>query len=111
MIKLTIRYVYECADEELVHQPSWTVSLDRLAQKIAGRWRSFWQVLSQYSGAAVRLHLALFYFYGLYYHWSKRATGKVCFQAVAALHLRISCAQFAKPLLAAPGSSCTDNVL
>ncbi|KAL0035070.1 hypothetical protein WJX79_009657 [Trebouxia sp. C0005] len=62
-------------DEQYVHQPSWTVSLDRLMKKIAGRWRSLWQVLSQYSGAAVRLHLALFYFYGLYYHWSKRATG------------------------------------
>lgn len=63
------------SDEEFVHQPSWTASLDRLTQKIAGSWRSLWQVLSQYSGAAVRLHLALFYFYGLYYHWSKRATG------------------------------------
>ncbi|KAA6428149.1 MAG: peroxisome biogenesis factor 10-like, partial [Trebouxia sp. A1-2] len=65
------------SDEQYVHQPSWTVSLDRLMKKIAGRWRSLWQVLSQYSGAAVRLHLALFYFYGLYYHWSKRATGKL----------------------------------
>ncbi|DBB14188.1 TPA: hypothetical protein ACH3X3_001137 [Trebouxia sp. C0006] len=79
---------FASTDEGLVHQPSWTVSLDRLLQKIAGRWRSLWQVLSQYSGAAVRLHLALFYFYGLYYHWSKRATGKFCVQAVAALHLR-----------------------
>ena len=76
------------ADEEFVHQPSWTASLDRLTQKIAGSWRSLWQVLSQYSGAAVRLHLALFYFYGLYYHWSKRATGKFCFQAVAVLRLQ-----------------------
>ena len=24
----------------------------------------------------MRVHLALFYFYGLYYHWSKRVTGK-----------------------------------
>ena len=45
-------------------------------QNAASRWRNVWQVLSQYSGAAVRLHLALFYFYGLYYHWSKRATGQ-----------------------------------
>ncbi|KAL0024438.1 hypothetical protein WJX77_003645 [Trebouxia sp. C0004] len=67
--------LFAATDDELMHQPSWTVSLDRLMQKVAGRWRSFWQVPSQYSGAAVRLHLALFYFYGLYYHWSKRATG------------------------------------
>ena len=29
-----------------------------------------------YTGVAVRLHLALFYFYGIYYHWSKRAAGE-----------------------------------
>ena len=64
-----------CADGELVQQLPWTASLHRLTQRTVELWRTVWQVLSQCSGAAVRLHLALFYFYGLYYHWSKRATG------------------------------------
>lgn len=32
-------------------------------------------MLVPYSSVAVRLHLALFYFYGRYYQWSKRNTG------------------------------------
>jgi hypothetical protein len=32
-------------------------------------------VLATYAPVAARLHLALFYFYGVYYHWAKRATG------------------------------------
>lgn len=35
----------------------------------------------------MRVHLALFYFYGLYYHWSKRATGKFAHKPETALLL------------------------
>ena len=35
----------------------------------------------------MRMHLALFYFYGLYYHWSKRATGKFAYKAETALNV------------------------
>ncbi|KAL3156613.1 hypothetical protein ABBQ38_000900 [Trebouxia sp. C0009 RCD-2024] len=58
-----------------VQQQPWRVWVICVQQDILSRWRTVWHVLSQYSGAAMRLHLALFYFYGLYYHWSKRATG------------------------------------
>lgn len=51
-------------------------ALQSMLGKLAAKWGKVWHILSQYSGAAIRLHLALFYFYGLYYHWSKRATGK-----------------------------------
>ena len=51
-------------------------ALQNLFNSVAGKWRAVWQAVSQYSSGAVRLHLALFYFYGLYYHWSKRATGE-----------------------------------
>ena len=62
-----------CADEG--HQQTWTAPLAQFMQAFAGKWRNIWQVMSQYSGAAMRLQLALFYFYGLYYHGSHRATG------------------------------------
>lgn len=58
----------------------WRVWVYRFQQSITSRWRGIWQVLSQYSGPAMRLHLALFYFYGLYYHWSKRATGDFAYE-------------------------------
>ena len=66
-------------EEGLVQQPPWTAWLSQAQQSVAAWWRKMWQVLSQYSGAGMRLHLALFYFYGLYYHWSKRATGELDF--------------------------------
>lgn len=39
------------------------------------RWQQLWRVMKSNSGVAVRLHLVLFYFYGVYYHWAKRLTG------------------------------------
>lgn len=41
----------------------------------ASKWRPAWAVLASYAPVSARLHLALFYFYGVYYHWAKRATG------------------------------------
>lgn len=41
----------------------------------ASKWRPAWAVLAGYVPVSARLHLALFYFYGVYYHWAKRATG------------------------------------
>ena len=41
----------------------------------ASKWRPAWAVLAGYAPVSARLHLALFYFYGVYYHWAKRATG------------------------------------
>ena len=52
---------------------TWSI---RVWPQVLARWRSVAGGLCQYSGAAVRAHLALFYFYGCYYHWSKRATGE-----------------------------------
>ena len=43
----------------------------------ASKWRPAWAVLASYAPVSARLHLALFYFYGVYYHWAKRATGKL----------------------------------
>ncbi len=34
-------------------------------------------VIAQYSGEAARVHLALFYIYGIYYQWPKRLTGEL----------------------------------
>ena len=42
----------------------------------ASKWRPAWAVLASYAPVSARLHLALFYFYGVYYHWAKRATGE-----------------------------------
>ena len=39
----------------------------------------------------MRVHLALFYFYGLYYHWSKRATG----ETILKQHRMFGCLQLA----------------
>ena len=36
-----------------------------------------WAWLSRHSNTLTRLHLALFYFYGVYYVWPKRVTGAV----------------------------------
>ncbi|KAK9820622.1 hypothetical protein WJX72_012437 [[Myrmecia] bisecta] len=44
-------------------------------QGLAVRWQQVWLALLPYQGVAVRLHLALFYFYGVYYHWAKRSAG------------------------------------
>lgn len=63
-------------DQGQVQQQAWRVWVTRVQQNVLARWHTVWRVLSQYLGAAMRLHLALFYFYGLYYHWSKRATGE-----------------------------------
>ena len=46
-----------------------------MVRQAAERWRGVWEVLLQYSSEATRLHLALFYFYGIYYQWSKRLAG------------------------------------
>ena len=34
-------------------------------------------LFGQYSGEAARVHLALFYIYGIYYQWPKRLTGEL----------------------------------
>ena len=62
--------------EGLVQQQPWAPQFSQLQQSVVATWRMVWQVLSSYSGPAVRMHLAFFYFFGLYYHWSKRVTGK-----------------------------------
>ena len=43
----------------------------------ASKWRPAWAILASYAPVSARLHLALFYFYGVYYHWAKRATGNL----------------------------------
>ena len=53
----------------------WAAAARHEAVSIAFKWRPAWAVLASYAPVAVRLHLALFYFYGVYYHWAKRATG------------------------------------
>ncbi|CAL8460771.1 g302 [Coccomyxa elongata] len=54
---------------------AWAAAARSEAVSIASKWRPAWAVLASYAPVAVRLHLALFYFYGVYYHWAKRATG------------------------------------
>ena len=54
---------------------AWAAAARSEAVSIAYKWRPAWAVLASYAPVAVRLHLALFYFYGVYYHWAKRATG------------------------------------
>ena len=54
---------------------AWAAGARHDAVSIAFKWRPAWAVLASYAPVAVRLHLALFYFYGVYYHWAKRATG------------------------------------
>ncbi len=53
----------------------WAGGAARGASHAAQKWRPAWAVLASYAPVAARLHLALFYFYGVYYHWAKRATG------------------------------------
>jgi peroxin-10 len=53
----------------------WHHEMTHKLRQSALKWKAVWQVLLQYSGFATRLHLALFYFYGVYYHWHKRAAG------------------------------------
>ena len=53
----------------------WAAAARREAAGAASKWRPIWAVLAGYAPVTVRLHLALFYFYGVYYHWAKRATG------------------------------------
>lgn len=53
----------------------WGDTAATVVRQAAERWRGLWEVLLQYSSEATRLHLALFYFYGIYYQWSKRLTG------------------------------------
>ncbi len=52
----------------------------------ASKWRPAWAVLAGYAPVSARLHLALFYFYGVYYHWAKRATGESLLMLCPALH-------------------------
>ena len=53
----------------------WAGTARQGAALAAQKWRPAWAVLASYAPVAARLHLALFYFYGVYYHWAKRATG------------------------------------
>ncbi len=53
----------------------WAAAAKREAMNAASKWRPAWAVLAGYAPVSARLHLALFYFYGVYYHWAKRATG------------------------------------
>ena len=53
----------------------WAAAAKREAMNAASKWRPAWAVLAGYVPVSARLHLALFYFYGVYYHWAKRATG------------------------------------
>ena len=53
----------------------WSDTAATVVRQAAEQWRGVWEVLLQYSSEATRLHLALFYFYGIYYQWSKRLTG------------------------------------
>ena len=54
---------------------AWAAAAKREAMNAASKWRPAWAVLAGYVPVSARLHLALFYFYGVYYHWAKRATG------------------------------------
>ena len=54
---------------------AWAAAAKREAMNAASKWRPAWAVLASYAPVSARLHLALFYFYGVYYHWAKRATG------------------------------------
>ena len=65
-----------CADTLSSGHQTWLAAYKQLTETLLLRWRKLWQIVSPYSGIAMRLHLALFYSYGLYYHWSKRATGE-----------------------------------
>lgn len=73
----------------------------RVWPQVLARWRSVAAALCQYSGAAVRAHLALFYFYGCYYHWSKRATGDAVMLSSAAM----SCEESLGGARGAPGGA------
>lgn len=55
---------------------AWAAAAKREAMNAASKWRPAWAVLAGYAPVSARLHLALFYFYGVYYHWAKRATGQ-----------------------------------
>lgn len=53
----------------------------------------------------MRLHLALFYFYGLYYHWSKRATGTCALdKPETAFHVWVSMSSTIATMLKASSS-------
>ncbi len=54
---------------------TWAEAARDGALRAASKWQPAWAVLASYAPVAARLHLALFYFYGVYYHWAKRATG------------------------------------
>lgn len=56
----------------------------------ASKWRPAWAVLAGYAPVSARLHLALFYFYGVYYHWAKRATGEPLLMLCPVPHSKIS---------------------
>ena len=47
----------------------------RVSAAAGAEGRRAWGAAAAYAPEAVRLHLALFYFFGVYYHWAKRATG------------------------------------
>lgn len=47
----------------------------RVSAAAGAEGRRAWTVAAAHAPEAVRLHLALFYFFGVYYHWAKRATG------------------------------------
>ena len=64
---------WAAAMESRVHRAS--VLGSRVSTAAAAEARRAWAALSGYAPEAVRLHLALFYFFGVYYHWAKRATG------------------------------------
>lgn len=44
--------------------------------QIKGTGAAFITHLSRYKGELARLHLALFYYHGIYYQWPKRLTGE-----------------------------------
>lgn len=64
---------WAAAMESRVHRAS--VLGSRISTAAAAEARRAWAALSGYAPEAVRLHLALFYFFGVYYHWAKRTTG------------------------------------
>jgi len=67
----------------------------RVSAAAGAEGRRAWGAAAAYAPEAVRLHLALFYFFGVYYHWAKRATGAqfprtLAAHAVSGLQWRLS---------------------
>jgi cbb3-type cytochrome oxidase subunit 3 len=50
-----------------------------VSSQVAEVSRGVWKMVAPYADPAARFHLALFYYYGIYYALSKRVSGRLSY--------------------------------